>query len=65
MTVKMLALSPGDENSTRQSGRVTYDFHSPVSFDTTKENRPAMMSPLSPNEIKLREAELQVRQHWR
>ena len=27
-------LFPEDENSTRQTRRVTYDFHSPGSFDT-------------------------------
>ena len=30
----MFCLFPEDENSTRQTGRVTYDFHSPSSFDT-------------------------------
>ena len=28
----MFWLCPGDQNSTRQTGRVTYDFHSPGSF---------------------------------
>ena len=30
----MFGLFPGGENSTSQTGRVTYDFHSAVSFDT-------------------------------
>ena len=30
----MFGLFSGDENSTRQTGRVTYCFHSPFSFDT-------------------------------
>ena len=30
----MFGLFPEDENSTRQTGRVTNDFHSPGSFDT-------------------------------
>ena len=30
----MFGLFPEDENSTRQTGQVTYDFHSPSSFDT-------------------------------
>jgi len=29
----MFSLFPEDENSTRQTGRVIYDFHSPGSFD--------------------------------
>ena len=30
----MFGSFPEDENSSRQRGRVTYDFHSPGSFDT-------------------------------
>ena len=30
----MFRLFPEDENSTRQTGRVTHDFHSPGSFAT-------------------------------
>ena len=30
----MFGLPPEDENSTHQTGQVTYDFHSPGSFDT-------------------------------
>ena len=30
----MLGLFLGDENSTHQTGQVTYHFHLPVSFDT-------------------------------
>ena len=48
----MFGLSPEDENSTRQTGRVTFDFHSPGSFATrigewaSAKGKPSLWSPL-------------------